>query len=67
MKAKFSPLQLLDFQLLESHVEFIVPKDDEFDVKELFHSYSVDIDFGLKEDVETKEIKLFTFIAINAE
>lgn len=67
MKAKFSPLQLLDFQLLESHVEFIVPKDDEFDVKELFHSYSVDIDFGLKEDIETKEIKLFTFIAINAE
>ncbi|WP_332910461.1 hypothetical protein [Algoriphagus boritolerans] len=47
MKAKFSPLQLLDFKLLESHYEFIVPKDEDVNVPDLFQSYPVDIDFGI--------------------
>ncbi|WP_114752012.1 preprotein translocase subunit SecB [Pleomorphovibrio marinus] len=66
MKAKFSPLQLLDFKLLESHLEFIVPDEGELDVQELFHSYSVDIDFGIKENEEDQEIQLFTMIQINS-
>lgn len=65
MKAKFSPLQLLDFKLLESHVEFVVPDEGEPDVKELFQSYSVDIDFGLQENEDEQEIQLFTVIQIN--
>jgi preprotein translocase subunit SecB len=65
MKAKFSPLQLLDFKLLESHYEFIVPKDDDINVKDLFQSYPVDIDFGIgKSDIEG-EIQLFTKIEVN--
>lgn len=65
MKAKFSPLQLLDFKLLESHYEFIAPEEDEINVKDLFQSYPVDIDFGIgKTDVEG-EIQLFTKIEVN--
>ena len=65
MKARFSPLQLLDFKLLESHIEFVVPDQGELDVKELFQSYSVDIDFGLQENENDHEIQLFTVIQIN--
>jgi preprotein translocase subunit SecB len=65
MKAKFSPLQLLDFKLLESHIEFVVPDEGELDVKQLFQSYSVDIDFGLQENENDHEIQLFTVIQIN--
>lgn len=65
MKAKFSPLQLLDFKLLESRYEFIIPDDEEIDVKDLFQSYPVDIDFGMgKTDIEG-EIQLFTKIEVN--
>lgn len=65
MKAKFSPLQLLDFKLLESRYEFIIPDDEEINIKDLFQSYPVDIDFGIgKTDVEG-EIQLFTKIEVN--
>ncbi|MBN7810962.1 preprotein translocase subunit SecB [Algoriphagus sp. H41] len=65
MKAKFSPLQLLDFKLLESHYEFIVPKNEEINVKELFQSYPVDIDFGIGKTEVDGEIQLFTKIEVN--
>lgn len=67
MKAKFSPLQLLDFKLLESHYEFIVPEEDEINVKDLFQSYPVDIDFEIGKSDEEGEIQLFTQIQINFE
>ncbi|MCH7400340.1 preprotein translocase subunit SecB [Belliella kenyensis] len=67
MKAKFSPLQLLDFKLLESHFEFIIPKEEKLDLKELFQSYAVEIDFRLRENEETKEIQLFTIIEVNED
>lgn len=67
MKAKFSPLQLLDFKLLESHVEFVIPKEVEVDIKELFQTYAVDIDFSLRENKQTKEIQLFTIIEVNED
>ena len=66
MKAKFSPLQLLDFKLLESHFEFLVPEESEIDIKELFQSYSVDIDFGIRNNEEAQEIQLFTMIQVNS-
>lgn len=67
MKAKFSPLQLLDFKLLESHFEFIVPEEENLDIKELFQFYSVDIDFGIGESGVEGEIQLFTMIEVNSE
>ncbi|WP_339880562.1 preprotein translocase subunit SecB [uncultured Algoriphagus sp.] len=67
MKAKFSPLQLLDFKLLESHYEFIVPEEDDVNVKELFHAYLVDIDFGIGKTEVEGEIQLFTKIEVNME
>ncbi|AFL86153.1 Preprotein translocase subunit SecB [Belliella baltica DSM 15883] len=66
MKAKFSPLQLLDFKLLESHFEFLVPEESEIDIKELFQSYSVDIDFGIRNNEKAQEIQLFTMIQVNS-
>ncbi|GMQ30780.1 preprotein translocase subunit SecB [Algoriphagus confluentis] len=65
MKAKFSPLQLLDFKLLESHYEFIVPEEDEVNVPDLFQSYPVDIDFGIGKTEVEGEIQLFTKIEVN--
>jgi preprotein translocase subunit SecB len=65
MKAKFSPLKLLDFKLLESRYEFIIPDEEEINFKDLFQSYPVDIDFGIgKTDLEG-EIQLFTKIEVN--
>jgi preprotein translocase subunit SecB len=65
MKAKFSPLQLLDFKLLETKYEFIIPGEEEIDIKDLFQSYLVDIDFEIgKTDVQD-EIRLFTKIEVN--
>jgi preprotein translocase subunit SecB len=65
MKAKFSPLQLLDFKLLESRYEFIIPDDEVINIKDLFQSYPVDIDFEIgKTDVQD-EIRLFTKIEVN--
>lgn len=46
MKAKFSPLELLDFKLLESNYKFITPKEDEINVIALFKLYSVNINFN---------------------
>jgi len=67
MKAKFSPLQLLDFKLLQSHYEFNVPEDSELEMQDLFQSYPVEIDFGIgKSDVEG-EIQLFTIIQVNPD
>lgn len=65
MKAKFSPLQLLDFKLLESHYEFIVPEEDEVNVPDLFQSYPVDIDFGIGKTEVEGEIQLFTKVEVN--
>ena len=65
MKAKFSPLQLLDFKLLESHYEFIVPEKEEVNVPDLFQSYPVDIDFGMGKTEVEGEIQLFTKIEVN--
>jgi preprotein translocase subunit SecB len=65
MKAKFSPLQLLDFKLLETKYEFIIAGEEGIDIKDLFQSYLVDIDFEIgKTDVQD-EIRLFTKIEVN--
>ena len=41
MKAKFSPSELKTFELLQNNYQFLVPKQHEIDVAELFKSYQV--------------------------
>jgi preprotein translocase subunit SecB len=67
MKAKFSPLQLLDFKLLQTHYEFEVPKQDSLDLIMLFSSYPVDIDFEIGKSEENGEIQLVVIIKVNLE
>ncbi|WP_026947836.1 hypothetical protein [Algoriphagus marincola] len=67
MKAKFSPLQLLDFKLLQTHYEFEVPEVESLDLHELFSSYSVEIDFELGKSEDTEEIQLLTMIEVNLD
>lgn len=67
MKAKFSPLQLLDFKLLQTHYEFEVPEQDGLDLHELFSNYSVEIDFELGKNEEDEKIQLLTIIQVNLD
>ena len=67
MKAKFSPLQLLDFKLLQTHYEFEVPEKESLDLKELFSSYPVEIDFDMGKSEENGEIQLVVIIKVNLE
>lgn len=63
MKAHFSPLKLLDFKLLQNYYKFEVAKE-EIDIKDLFDSYQVDIDFGIGRN-EEDQIQLVTMIEVN--
>jgi hypothetical protein len=65
MKAKFSPLELHTFELLNSNYEFIVPKEDKLNIQSLFKSYSVNIDFEHHFLNETDEIQIFVIINVN--
>jgi preprotein translocase subunit SecB len=64
MKAKFSPLELLKFELLQSQLKFIVPEIDEIDVHELFKSYAVNIDFN-HNYLEDEKIQVFVSVKVN--
>ncbi len=64
MKAKFSPLELRSFELLESHFSFNVPKEDEIEVSALFKSYGVNIDFS-HNFLDNNEIQVFVNIEVN--
>jgi preprotein translocase subunit SecB len=64
MKVKFSPLKLNDFELLQSHFDFHVPKEDEVDVSSLFNSYSVEIDFE-HNFLDDDKIQVFVNIGVN--
>lgn len=67
MKAKFSPLQLLDFKLLETHYEFEALGHEEMDIKDLFSAYPVEIDFDMGKSEEEEEIRLITMIEVNLD
>jgi len=67
MKAKFSPLQLLDFKLLQTHYEFEVNEQESLDLQELFSTYSVEIDFEMAKNEEDGEIQLLTMIEVNLD
>lgn len=64
MKAKFSPLELKTFELLQNNYQFLVPKQHEIDVAELFKSYQVKIDFN-HVVLEENAIKIFVKIEVN--
>ncbi|WP_162415864.1 protein-export chaperone SecB [Cyclobacterium roseum] len=67
MKAKFSPLQLLDFKLLQSHYGYEVTEQDNLDLQELFSTYSVEINFEMAKSEENEEIQLLTTIEVNQD
>ncbi|WP_375586175.1 preprotein translocase subunit SecB [Cyclobacterium xiamenense] len=67
MKAKFSPLQLLDFKLLQSHYGYEVTEQDNLDLQELFSTYSVEINFEMAKSEESEEIQLLTTIEVNQD
>ncbi|MBD3629355.1 preprotein translocase subunit SecB [Cyclobacterium sp.] len=67
MKAKFSPLQLLDFKLLQSHYGYEVTEQDNLDLQELFSTYSVEINFEMAKCEENEEIQLLTTIEVNQD
>lgn len=64
MKVQFSPLQLLDFKLLQSHYNFLLPEENEVDIPTLFESYEVNIDFSVSSDEENK-IQLLVLVDVN--
>lgn len=64
MKAKFSPLELERFELLESYYEFIVPEKEEIDLTELFKSYAVEVNFEHIPQ-EDDHIQVFVEIKVN--
>ncbi len=64
MKAKFSPLELKEFELLSSIYQFNVPKDEEVDLNELFKSYAVKIDFDHIE-VDERILQVHVEIEVN--
>lgn len=59
-----SEIHLDSFAVLQSHYVFIQPKRNPKDLKKLFTSYEIDIDFAhqLNED---KTIQVFTKISVN--
>ena len=62
MKAKPSPLILIDFAILNSNFKFTAPAND-IDIRELVSSYEIDIDFAFnKNDGDTR---VFIKTAIN--
>lgn len=67
MKAKFSPLQLLDFNLMRTEYEFVAPDSSDINLKELFSKYPVEIDFAISKGDDLNEIQLFTIIEVNFE
>lgn len=64
MKAKFSPLKINNFELLESQFKFQVPKEDGLDIDQLFNSYKVEIDFDHHFSEEDK-IQILVKIGVN--
>lgn len=67
MKAKFSPLQLLDFNLMRTEYEFVAPDSSDINLKELFSKYPVEIDFAISKGDDLNDIQLFTIIEVNFE
>ena len=65
MKAKVSPLHIQDFELLEFNYKFIVPEQTEIDnVKELFQSYEIDIDFAHR-DLNESTFQVMCKVEVN--
>ena len=67
MKAKFSPLQLLDFKLLETQYQFKVSGQDDMAINDLFSAYPVEIDFDMGKSDKEEEIQLITTIKVNLD
>ena len=67
MKAKKSPLELLDFEILQANMQFITPDKDEVDLDELFSGYSIDVDFSLGGNMESGLHRIQAVIIVNGQ
>ena len=59
-----SEIHLENFVVLQSRYKFIPPKKEKIDSKEVFKSYSIDIDFAHLNN-ENGSIQVFTKISVN--
>jgi preprotein translocase subunit SecB len=65
MKAKYSPLEMIAFELLQSYYRFVVPtKKKAINPEVLFSEYEVDIDFNHRE-IKGDRIQVFVKVEIN--
>ncbi len=65
MQANRSPLQLLDFYLVQHQYDFIKPEEDEeIHVPDHFENYEIDIDFG-QESIDDQRYSVSVKIEIN--
>lgn len=64
MKANQSPISLQNFAVLQSHYDFIKPSRTPKDVKKIFKSYELDIDFAHHFE-EDGTIHVFVKITVN--
>ena len=63
MKATISPLDFLDFYILESQFVFVEPTKN-INIKKLFSKYDVDIDFDFRQN-ENKQLLVFIKVGVN--
>jgi len=61
MKIKSSPLEFIDFYVLNTNFKFIKPVKEDIDIETLFKKYEADINFSLKLE---KKINLLVFIRV---
>lgn len=61
MRIQTSPLEFVDFYILQSNIKFIETKKQGIDVKKLFASYEIEIDFSISTE---KDNGLLVFLKI---
>ncbi len=64
MKIKSSPLEFIDFYILQSNLVFVEPNRKNVDVKKLFANYNIDIDFSIKTE-DNNQLLVFIKVEIN--
>ena len=65
MKAKLSPLQLLDFAIMQLEFDFLPTEDVNDDPVKYFGEYELDVDFGIFDDDEL--LRVFIKAKINED
>ncbi len=64
MKAKLSPLKVVDFLVINSRLKFIAPSKESL-IRELLREYEIEIDFGKIHDSDNHHV--FVKVSINED